>query len=241
MAQGTVTDTSVKATVIRDGAISNNQGKGRGIMGTVVSVDAAAFTLTVKGKTGPGAEGQAEINYNVDAKTATVKKDGATSTISSIVAGDTVMIRGTVSDSNSNITATYIDDGVPGKGQGKIKNQTPIVQGDGQPMIVGTVTLVTDSAITVTNKGNTAYTINISNATIIKKGGIENATILNIAVGDNIVAQGAVSGTLMTASSVIDQGGAPKTATADPASNKEDNLPGLFGNIFSFFKHLFGF
>ena len=237
MAQGSVTDTTVKATTIRDG-VFGTQSKGRGIVGTVAS-SVTGTTFTITGKMGFGAKSQSgTITYTVDASNATVVKNGATSTVSNIVMGDTVVIKGTVN--GTSIVATSINDGVPGKGQGKIKNSTPIVQGDGQPMIVGTVTLVTNSAITVTNKGNAAYTINISNTTIIKKGGIENATISNIAVGDNIVAQGAVSGTLMTASSVIDQGGAPKTATADPASDKADNLPGLFGNIFSFFKYLFG-
>ncbi|MFA5742987.1 MAG: DUF5666 domain-containing protein [Candidatus Paceibacterota bacterium] len=239
MAQGTVTDMSVKATTIRVGVMGHDsQGKGRGIMGTVTA-DPTGTTFTVAGKTGPGAEGQAEIIYTVDASAATIKINGATSTISNIKSGDTVMIRGTVS--SLKIAATYIDDSVPGKGQGKIKNQTPIIQGDGQPMIVGTVSAISSSTITVTNKGNIPYTINISSTTTIKKGGIENATISNIAAGDNIVAQGAVSGTSMTASSIIDQGGAPKTITTDSAGNKTEVHPGLFGDIFNFFKHLFGF
>jgi len=239
MVEGTISGTSIAAVKINSGTMGRGPGngkgdeKGRGVKGTVSSI--SGNTLTVKGKTGPGAEGRSEIIYTVDASNATVKKDGATSTVSSIAEGDTVMVRGTVS--GTNITATSIDDGVLGKGQGGPQDQTPIVEGDGQPMIAGTVVSISGSTISVTNKSNITYTIDASSA-IVKKEGTENATVSNIAAGDSIVAQGAVNGTSMTASSVIDQ----TVAAADSStSDNPGNHAGFFGNIFNFFKHLFGF
>jgi hypothetical protein len=235
--QGTVSDTSIAATAIRSGTIGYGI-QGSGIMGTVSSVN--DNTLTVTSKTGFGAKGQngTTTTYTVDASNATITKSGATSTVSNIVAGDTVMVKGTVN--GTNIVATSIFDGVAEKGKGVLQNQNPIISGDGQPMIAGTVTSINGSTVSVTNKGNNTYTIDASSATI-KKGGIENATVSNIAVGDNIVAQGAVTGTSMTASSVIDQGGAPANSTSGSANNNPGAHVGFFGNVINFFKHLFGF
>lgn len=238
MAEGTISGTSVAASKINSGDMGrgSQDEKGRGIMETVSSI--SGNTIIVAGKTGgPGAKNNTETVYTVDAGNAAVKKDGADSAVSSIAVGDTLMIRGTID--GTNIAATSIDDGMPGKGQGSPQNQgarDPIVEGDGQPMIAGTVISVSGSTFTVTNKGNNTYEIDASGATI-KKDGVENATVSNIAAGDQIVAQGAVNGTSMTASSVIDQGGKDSSA----GSSTEQSKAGFFGRIFSFLKSLFGF
>ncbi len=62
-------------------------------------------------------------------------------------------------------------------------------------------------------------------------------TALARATGDIVIIQGAVNGTNVTASSIIDH-----TVPASTSANgKAKGHSGFFGGIGSFFKHLFGF
>ena len=188
----------------------------------------------------------AAVTFTVDASNATVKKNNATSTLSVIVVGDMVAVQGTVN--GTNVTATMIRDGgvgvgAMGRGQGGPEGQdkgrsatsTPIVspiQGNGQPIIAGTLSAINGSSLTVSTKSNVTYTVDASSAKIVQ--GQTVATLANLAVGDSVVIQGAVSGTSVTASSVIDQKPATSAMPAKPHV-------GIFGGIGQFFKHLFGF
>lgn len=108
--------------------------------------------------------------------------------------------------------------------------------GNGQPVIGGKVTAVSGNIVTVTNKSNVTYTIDATNATVTKAG-IATATITNVAVGDSIVAQGAINGTSMTAASVLDQGTTPSVS----GSSQPEKRGGMMNSIGGFFSHLFGF
>lgn len=72
----------------------------------------------------------------------------------------------------------------------------------------GTVTAVSGTTVTVTDvQSSTSYTIDTSNATIIKASEGERptgATIADIAVGDTIGAHGTLSGTTLVADRVTD-------------------------------------
>jgi hypothetical protein len=85
-----------------------------GVMGVVASINGT--TLTVTGRTGDSAT----TTYTVDASSAMVLKSTsgkvATSTLSAVVAGDKVMVEGTVS--GTSITAKTILDGLIGFGGG---------------------------------------------------------------------------------------------------------------------------
>ena len=66
------------------------------------------------------------------------------------------------------------------KGRGKMKDQdkigtaeTPAITGNGEPVVGGNITAINGSTLTITNKSNVTYTIDATNATIIKS----NATI----------------------------------------------------------------
>ena len=61
-----------------------------GVFGTVSAVNGT--TITVSGRTGFGSTTPA-VTYTVNASNATLKKNNATSTVSSIAVGDTVMVK----------------------------------------------------------------------------------------------------------------------------------------------------
>jgi hypothetical protein len=232
-----------------------------GVFGTVASVSGG--TLTVTARTRPNASSTLSapaIVYTVDATNAKVVKNGATSTISSVNVGDIVMVQGTVS--GTNVTAKTIRDGMNGtmgrpgtfasstRGmQGNAGNAfgrrptstkpvsgTPPFQGNGEPVVAGSISAMSGSMLTVANASNVTYTIDASNATFVKGGA--TSTIASVAVGDNIVVQGTVNATSVVASAVIDQGaggkGNGKTTGTAPKVN-------IFGAIGNFFKHIFGF
>ncbi len=179
--------------------------------------------------------------YTVDATNATVFKNNATSTLSSIAVGDNVMIAGTVS--GTNIVAKTIREmpaqalgngmGKPGqekKGDGILSGIT----GNGQPIIGGNITAINGSTLTVTNKGSASYNVDATSATIMKNNA--TSTLSSIAVGDSVVIQGTVNGTAITASSVIDQGVASSTKAVGTGVVHK-----VMGAIGGFFTRVFGF
>lgn len=214
-----------------------------GVFGTVSAVNGATITVTSQARPNKsGSQGTATTatTYTVDATNAKVTKSGAASSVSSIAVGDTIMVQGTVN--GLNVTATTIRDGIgnmqgnrTGKPQGQ--PQSPI-QGNGEPVIGGSVSAINGNTLTVTNKSNVVYTIDVTNASIIKMG--TSTAISNLAVGDNLVIQGTVNGTSVTASSVIDQGSTPAPAASGTVSAPKSH-PGIFGAIGNFFSRLFGF
>src|SRR6202044_3181521 len=120
----------------------------------------------------------------VNAANATVVKNGATSTVSAIATGDTVSVQGTVS--GDTVTATMIRDGVVPQGQGKgpgAGGAIASLQGNGEPVIGGSITAISGDTLTVTNTSNVTYTVDATNATVI----VKNATssIADISTGDN--------------------------------------------------------
>jgi hypothetical protein len=90
-----------------------------------------------------------------------------------------------------------------------------------KPAAVGTVTAISGSTLTVTDKqSNTTYTVDASNATITKvtapsattgtpttppaKPTETTISVSGIAVGDTVMVQGTVSGTSVTATKIVD-------------------------------------
>lgn len=196
---------------------------GRGIFGTVTSV--SGTTLTVSGKQGLGST-TATTTFTVNASNAKVMKDNATSTIASVVTGDTVFVQGTVS--GTNVTATMIRDGVwkPGTPGKNGTEQKPPITGNGQPVVAGTVSSINGSTIVITNKSGVQYTVDASSGKVVK--GKDQSSLANIAVGDSVVVQGSVTGNSVVASSIMDEAQTAKKG-------------GFFGGIGQFFQHLFGF
>ena len=222
-----------------------------GVFGTVASINGDIITVTGRngfggprpmtssGTTSVAPTTATSVTYTVDATNATVMKNNATSSLSAIVVGDTVMAQGTLT--GTNLVATMIRDGVvptthtgaPGQ-FGKGATSTPAFSGNGEPVTAGNVTAISGSSITITNKSNVTYVVDASNAKIVT--GNTTGTISNVAVGDSIVVQGTVNGTSVTATTIIDQAKPANAPTAGKPAPK-----GFFGSIGSFFSHLFGF
>ncbi len=209
-----------------------------GVFGTVSAINGDTLTVTGRGGFGgprPMTTGgttsvaptaPTPVTYTVDATNATVKKNNATSTLSAIVVGDTVMAQGTLT--GTNLVATMIRDGVvpttrsangaPGKPGQNWASSTPAFAGNGEPVTAGDVTAVSGTTVTITNKSNVTYTIDASNAKVVS-GQNNTATVSNIAVGDSIVVQGAVDGNSVIATTIIDQA---KPANAATTSGKAE-------------------
>lgn len=232
-----------------------------GIFGTVDTISGDTLQITSKIMR-PNASSTPATVYTIDATNATIMKNGATSTIASVNVGDMVIVQGKVT--GTNVAATVIRDGVngmmgrpgmyPSSTRGMLGNgngafgrkptstrptsSTPLFQGNGEPVIAGSITAVNSSTLTITNASNVTYTVDVSSATIVKSG--TTLTIAGLAVGDNVVVQGAVNGTSVTASSVIDQGSGGKgnKPTGTPSTGPRFDIFGAIGN---FFKHIFGF
>lgn len=218
-----------------------------GIVGTISSV--SGNTVIVLGHQGFGPKATATTTYTVDASKATVKKTSttgiATSTISSLVSGDNVFVVGTVT--GTNVVATMILDGIPsmrgpgmgkgapGKGPWGMGSSSPMISGNGEPVVAGSVTALSGSTLTVTTKSNTTYTIDTASAKFVGKN---VSTIANIKTGDQVVVQGTVNGSSVTASTVID-GQTMNGNEKGPGGPAHGG--GFFGAISSFFSHMFGF
>jgi hypothetical protein len=201
-----------------------------GVFGTVSAV--SGDTITVTTKAGPNGT-PAATTYTVDAANATVMKDGATSTLSAIAVGDTVSVQGTTS--GDSVTATEIRDGVP-----QMQKQNPVIQGNGEPVVGGTVSAVSGDTITITNKSNVSYTVDATNATVEK--GNASSTVGSVAVGDNVIVQGTVNGTSVSASSIIDSGAqAAAGSSQNGGKGRMGGVGMVLGAIGGFFQHLFGF
>jgi hypothetical protein len=230
----------------------NNQ-QGQGVFGTVTEIDGTNLTVQSKGF-GPNS---ATTTYSVDASKAKIENNRATSTISSISVGNSVMIQGTVS--GTSVTATRINlNSVFGEGdrqnqtngfgqknasstmQRKFSSSTNMMEGNGQPIIGGTVSAINGTSISITNKSNTSYTIDASSAILTKEN--NKISVSDIVVGDSVLVQGTINGTSVVASTITDQ--SFKAADTNAVNNNVDNRQkstGFFGGIGNFFAKLFGF
>jgi len=206
------------------------------IVGTVSAVSGNTVTVTGNQGFNKNSDTTATTTYTVDATNAKVTKANVASTVSSITVGDNVVVQGTIN--GTNVVATIIRDGmIPNANK---KNIQPVIQGNGQPIVAGKIMAINGNTITITNSSNVTYTIDATNAKFAVKG-ITTPTISNVAVGDNVVVQGAVNGNAVVASSVIDQKVPAVNSNANDNDNNQKMNYGFVGGIGNFFKHLFGF
>ena len=167
-------------------------GERPGVFGKVTAISGNTLTVT---ETNP--KDSTTTTYTVDASSAKVMKGSegaapAASSVSAIVVGDTVAIRGTVT--GTSVVATEVMDGVmPHMGFGG--------KGGMGMGAMGTVTAVSGNTITITGKDGKTYTIDGSAAKVSKTSSI---TVGDIKVGDTIGARGTVSGTTITAKDIMD-------------------------------------
>lgn len=217
-------------------------------------------TLTVEGNTPREKRdnGNGTQLYTVDASAAQVFKGATTTTLAQIVAGDTIVVQGTLE--GTTIKAKMIRTGVPNAGaimrnvlqrredrredreerrEDRMASTTPIVRGNGQPVIFGTVSALQGTTFTLTNKGSVAYTVDAASSTIVKRGA--TTTLSSVAVGDAVTVQGAVSGSSVSASAVVDHGSATTTPKWLEDNGVKKQLDGLFNRLGGMFFRVFGF
>lgn len=224
------------------------------VVGKITAINGT--TLTVVGNTPRKNDDDDKQTYAIDASAAQVFRGSATSTLSTLVVGDTVSVQGTID--GTTVKATSVRTGVVGMGNimramirkgedvlerreerredRKNASTTPLIQGNGQPVVFGTVSAVQGTTLTLVNKSATPYSVDTANATIVKRGA--TTTIASVAVGDTVTVQGAISGSAVTASAVVDHGSATTTA-----EKREDRpkLGGIFNRLGGMFSRLFGF
>ena len=215
------------------------------VNGTVLSVSGNSITVTVKGhKIKPkstSTPASTPTTYTVDATNAVIMSEKATSTVSSILVGDKIMVQGTIT--GTNVVATTIRDnkiGNPGDIDVKKSTSTPpAFVGNGQPIVAGKIVTVSSSSITVITASNLTYTVDATNAKILK--GPTTITVGGLVVGDAVVIQGAISGSSVTASTIMDRSVVkPVNPPANPG-DKGQGRGGFFGGIGKFFMSMFGF
>lgn len=167
-----------------------------GIVGKVTAVNGT--TLTVSSMTPWNKDSKTTI-YTVDATNAEIEKEGVDNeTISDIKVGDMVIVEGTVT--GTTVVATEIHSGWF---KAKWENAKDSFVTSGDPVVGGTVTAVAGTTITIKNKADVSYTIEAKDAKIVRKG-FTTSVLSDIKVGDNILAQGTVSNTSITAKLIID-------------------------------------
>lgn len=221
-------------------------GKVTAISGNTVTVSSLSWGRDDDSKTA-----QSTTTYSVDASGATVSTNGKASSLSNITVGDLVMVEGTVT--GTSVTATAIRDGMMFKGVGPKgprgpqdewmehssstrihASSTPPFAGNGEPVIGGTVSGVSGSTFTVTAKAGQTYSVDASSAKFTKPG-VSGATIANVSNGDSVVVQGAVNGSSVTASTVIDQAVAASGGAHPPHRGVLGAIGGFFTRVFGFF------
>ena len=225
------------------------------VVGTVTAVNGNTITVTSKQggpktREGSTAVAPTTVVYTVNATNAIVKKNNATSTVSSILVGDMVMVQGTVT--GTNVVATTIRDNVAGPHNGDGRNSdgkdnenggprnsstTPAFLGNGQPIVAGKIVTISGNSLTVTTATNLTYTVDATNAKVLKGQGA--ITISGLAVGDTVLVQGTVSGSSVTASNILDRTNVSPVEAPTNHENKQGG--GFFNGIGQFFMHMFGF
>lgn len=128
----------------------------------------------------------------------------------------------------------------------EIKKEGSFLTTKGTSGVRGTVVSKKDQSITMTATVNgvvTTYTIDASKAKFVVKGN-KKPTIADITVGDSISAEGLISGTSITASTINDQKEKQVAAGEQSSSQNQTGQPakkGFWANVAGFFKSIFGF
>lgn len=172
--------------------------RGPHVHGTVTAVSGTTITIT---------DAKDSKTYTIDASAASFKKaaEGAAPTavtISEIAVGDEIGAMGTIS--GTNVKATEVMEGSFGRGMGGHGGH-----GGRGPGVMGTVSAVNGSTITLSGHNGETYTVNAGSATVQK---MTTGSLSDVRVGDSIGVRGTVSGTTVTATNIMDDLPAPAAA-----------------------------
>lgn len=157
--------------------------------GVITAIHGTTLTITADANHGGG-------TYTINAGSATVTKDGAAATLANFAVGEKVWATGT-------ITGTTVDATMLSNGGGKGFGRGGHGRGHG---LMGEVSAVSGSTITLTGRDGTTYTVNAGSANVQK---MVAGSLSDIAVGDSIGVHGSVSGNTVTATTILDDVPAP--------------------------------
>jgi hypothetical protein len=194
-------DTSATASTQSSATAGRVHGTPPAAVGTVTAVTGDMITLT---------DAKNSTTYTIDAANATITKHTVSVgtsvtptlgtrpvptkiTVSQVAVGDTLIVQGTAN--GTTITATKIQDGV-GMKMGGFGGGRGFGGG-----VMGTVTAVSGNTVSVTGKDGKSYNVDAANSTV---GKFETIPVSSIQVGDSVGIQGTVSGTSVTAKSIMD-------------------------------------
>lgn len=158
------------------------------VEGVITGISGTTITITADEHEGGG-------TYTIDAANAKIMKDGASATLADYVVGDDIFATGTID--GTNVVATVIRNGDKGFGPDGFKGR----RGGKGPGVVGTVSSVSGSTLTVTGPDGKSYSVNAEGAVVQK---MVAGSLSDIVVGDRIGVQGSVSGTSITAAHIMD-------------------------------------
>ncbi|MFA5996501.1 MAG: hypothetical protein WC790_02150 [Candidatus Paceibacterota bacterium] len=162
-------------------------GRGPGIGGTITAIQGSTITITDK---------RDAKTYTIDASGAAMKKMSigtapVTETLADLAVGEMIMARGAVS--GTSVTATEVIEG-----DFRFDGTRPMQSN--RPGVIGTVTAVQGSTITVTNMDGTVHTVDASEAIVEKH---VSSSLSDITVGARINAMGDISGTSVKAKVIV--------------------------------------
>jgi Domain of unknown function (DUF5666) len=178
------TDTNV---TVRGGMMGMHGGGKPGVHGEITAINGT--TLTVKGMNSE--------TYTVDASDAEIRvfTEGEgldDASVSDLRVGDTVGVRGSID--GTNVDASDIMSGIP---EGRMGGRGH----HGKHGVMGEVTAVDGSTITVTGLNGTSYTIDASDAPVSR---VVEGSLSDIKVGDRIGVQGSIDGATVDAKRIMD-------------------------------------
>jgi len=218
---------------------------GKGITGTVTAVTASSITVDGKHASTTGV-------FTVDVTGAKFFKNSATTTLSSILVGDTVFVEGRVSGSSATAVAVY-DGKLPlalqkaqimreeKKDDWREKREDRIADHVRGSAILGIVTNINGNILIVdgkmgTSTATTTYTVDATNSKIFKDKA--TTTISAILTGDRVLVEGSISGTNVTANYIF-EGKLPLNGKAINAFLEEPVRGKFIEKINNFFKKFF--
>jgi hypothetical protein len=155
--------------------------------GTISAINGTVITVTGNERH-PG-------TFTVETSGARFTKAGASASLASFAVGDYVRAEGIVN--GTNVSATTVTD-APAMGKGGHGMGGRHGKGPG---VMGTVSAVNGSTITVTGMDGQSYTVDAASAKVQR---MVEGSLSDIAVGDRIGAHGTVSGTTVTATNIMD-------------------------------------
>lgn len=194
---------STSAISTKKGEYAKHQNRDNGVGGTVESITNSLIVIKTKDS----------VTYTIDTTNVKLFKGKDTViNLSDIKVGDKIFAKGTIS--GNIVIATEIHNGKTASGNG-LKKAKKQFQG-----VIGVVTSINGNSITLTGKDNTVYVVDASDATI-KKGSVDaTTTITEVKSGDHLFVRGAVTGTSVVATDIMDGKGTGKKVKKDFLKNK---------------------